>query len=74
MDAQHYRQSRRFRYDNNCSFMKWTHKNNIVVPDFNHAREMTSDLLDNFMEFKNNLSQLAEGDHGETNGLQIIPV
>ncbi|KAH8157306.1 hypothetical protein CIB48_g10943 [Xylaria polymorpha] len=56
----------------NC-FMKWTHKNNIVVPDFNHAREMTSDLLDNFMEFKNNLSQLAEGDHGETNGLQIIP-
>jgi hypothetical protein len=46
------------RYDNNRSFVEWAEKNDIVVPDFHRIQQTTSDLLDNFMEYKNNLSRL----------------
>ncbi|TGJ82973.1 hypothetical protein E0Z10_g5809 [Xylaria hypoxylon] len=46
------------RYNNNRSFMKWAAGENIVVPDFNRAQQITSDLLDDFMEYKHNLSRL----------------
>jgi hypothetical protein len=46
------------RYDNNRSFVEWADKHDINVPDFNRVQQTTSDLLDNFMEYKNNLSRL----------------
>ncbi|KAI3326738.1 hypothetical protein HD806DRAFT_416024 [Xylariaceae sp. AK1471] len=46
------------RYDNNRSFVRWAKGANIVVPDFNRAQQITTDLLDDFMEHKHNLSRL----------------
>ncbi|RWA14486.1 hypothetical protein EKO27_g555 [Xylaria grammica] len=46
------------RYDNNRSFVEWADKHDIEVPDFNRVQQATSDLLDNFMEYKNNLARL----------------
>ncbi|KAK4184695.1 hypothetical protein QBC35DRAFT_505299 [Podospora australis] len=48
------------RYDNNRSFVQWKAKNNlnIVVPDFNKVQHITSDLLDDYMEWKNNLTRI----------------
>lgn len=46
------------RYDNNRSFAAWADKHDVRVPDFNRVQQITSDLLDNFMEYKNNLSRL----------------
>lgn len=46
------------RYDNNRSFVEWADKHDINVPDFNRVQQTTSDLLDNFMEYKNNLARL----------------
>lgn len=46
------------RYDNNRDFVKWAAGKKIVVPDFNRAQLAMSDLLDDFMEYKHNLSRL----------------
>ncbi|CVL08477.1 uncharacterized protein FPRN_13219 [Fusarium proliferatum] len=45
-------------YNRNRSFVKWAEENNITVPDFSPIQQYTHDLLDNFMEFKSNLSRI----------------
>ena len=44
------------KYDNKRSPLEWADKYNIKVPSFTNCQQYTSDLLDAFMEYKNNLS------------------
>ena len=46
------------KYDNNRSFLEWADKYKIKVPSFTNCQQYTSDLLDAFMEYKNNLSRV----------------
>ena len=46
------------KYDNNRSFLEWADKYKIKVPSFTNCQQYTSDLLDAFMEYKNNLSRI----------------
>lgn len=46
------------KYDNNRSFLEWADRYDIRVPQFEKATQIASDLLDDFMEYKNNLVRL----------------
>ncbi|KAF2108743.1 hypothetical protein BDV96DRAFT_652676 [Lophiotrema nucula] len=46
------------KYDNNRSFLEWADKRNIKVPQFSNVQQYTSDLLDMYMEYKNNLARI----------------
>jgi len=46
------------KYDNNRSFVEWADRYDIRVPQFEKATQISSDLLDDFMEFKNNLVRI----------------
>ena len=46
------------KYDNNRSFLEWADRYNIKVPSFTNYQQYISDLLDVFMEYKNNLSRI----------------
>ncbi|KAJ7479144.1 hypothetical protein FB451DRAFT_1450965 [Mycena latifolia] len=43
------------RYDNNLSFLKWADQKKIVARDFTNVQLYAADLLDTYMEYKNNL-------------------
>ena len=46
------------KYDNNRDFIKWADENSIAVPHFTNVQQYTSDLLDTYMEYKNNLARI----------------
>ena len=46
------------KYDNNRSFIEWADRYHIKVPQFERATQISSDLLDDFMEYKNNLVRI----------------
>ncbi|KAI0509146.1 hypothetical protein F5B22DRAFT_618628 [Xylaria bambusicola] len=46
------------RYDRNSGFVKWAADKNVVIPDFSRAQQISSNLLDEFVVHKRNLSLL----------------
>jgi hypothetical protein len=48
------------KYDNNRDFVSWSRKNNLVIQQYDGVQQYTSDLLDNYMEWKNNLSRIQD--------------
>jgi len=46
------------KYDNNRDFVEWAEHNKITVPQYVSVQAYTSDLLDMFMEYKNNIARL----------------
>jgi len=48
------------KYNKNRSFVKWNAVAKINVPRFSAARLYTSDLLDQYMEFKHNIEKIQE--------------
>lgn len=45
-------------YNRNRSFVEWADARSIKVPVFSQVQQYAHDLLDSFMEFKNNLAKL----------------
>jgi len=46
------------KYDSNSSFVEWADRYHIKVPHFEKATQISFDLLDDFIEYKNNLVRI----------------
>ncbi|KAF8419175.1 hypothetical protein EV426DRAFT_616215 [Tirmania nivea] len=46
------------KYDNSRDFVRWADKNKITIPQFQGIQAYTSELLDMYMGYKNNIARL----------------
>lgn len=61
------------KYDNNRHFIKWAEAKNIKVKQYSNVQRYTADLLDNYMEYKNNLAIL-QGALADPKAYMVSPV
>jgi len=46
------------KYDNNRDFLQWAGENKVTIPQYQGIQAYTSNLLDTYMEYKNNIARL----------------
>ncbi|KAA8897744.1 hypothetical protein FN846DRAFT_992263 [Sphaerosporella brunnea] len=48
------------KYDSNRDFVRWAKLNALKIKHYHNVQQYTSDLLDNYMEWKNNLARIQD--------------